>query len=164
MDGAELHHKDEAEGRKVMTAKRYLSQVHRLRRQIRALEEQIEFLTNKAQGVKAVEYKTDKVDASPADTFAEVMVELAETTNRFSEKVLARRAHGRTRQRVAHPERGRHPGRAASRGRDARGGDRYSSFTLFRIAREMHMSEDRVKHLHLEALAAFQKKYLADEG
>lgn len=163
MDGAELHHKDEAEGRKVMTAKRYLSQVHRLRRQIRALEEQIEFLTNKAQGVKAVEYKTDKVDASPADTFAEVMVELAETTNMFSEKVLAyTKTVAVITDQIGSMDNDLHAELLTLRylQTDKRG----KRFTLFRIAREMHMSEDRVKHLHLEALAAFQKKYLAEEG
>ena len=159
MDGAERHHKDKAEGSKAMTAKQYLSQVHAIRRQIEALEEQIEFMTTKAAGVKGITYDVDRVDASPENTLEATVIELAEITNRFNRRVLKySRLVLKITEQINGMDNADHVELLTLRylQTDKRG----KRMTLDRIARKMNRSPDRIWHMHGEALAAFEKKYL----
>ena len=146
-----------------MTAKQYLSQVHALRRQIEALEEQIEFLTTKAAGVKGITYDGDRVDASPENTLEATVIELAEITNRFNRRVLKySRLVLKITEQINGMENADHVELLTLRylQTDKRG----KRMTLDRIARKMNRSPDRIWHMHGEALAAFEKKYLQKQS
>ena len=142
-----------------MTAKQYLSRVHALRRQIESLEQQIEFLTIKASGVKGITYDGDKVVVSPENTLEQAMVEVAEMTNKFNDSVLKySRLVLKIERQIAGLDNADQVELLTLRylTTDKRG----KQLTFDRIAVMMHRSFERTCHIHVEALAAFQKKYL----
>ena len=142
-----------------MTAKQYLSRVPALRRQIASLEQQIEYLTTKAAGVKGVTYDADKVVVSPENTLEQAMVEVAEMTNKFNDRVLKySRLVLRIEKQINGMDNPDHVELLTLRylTTDKRG----KQLTFDRIAVMMHRSFERTCHIHGEALAAFQKKYM----
>lgn len=144
-----------------MNAKKYLLQAHTRRKQIAALEEQIEHLITKANEVKAIRIDAGKAGLDIDDPLQEVVVKLIDTANRYAEKVLV---YAETIDRITNQIEGmddeQHVEFLTLRylQTDIHG----RQYSLFRIADIMHRSPDRVKHIHSEALAAFQKKYLTD--
>lgn len=142
-----------------MTAKQYLSKVHALRRQIEALQDQVEYLTTKAAGVKGIVYDADKVETSPDNVLESAMIEAAEVTRQLNERIAE---YSDTllliESQINGLDNADHVELLTLRylSTDKRG----HRLTLERIARLMHKSQERVWHLHGEALAAFEKKYL----
>ena len=142
-----------------MTAKQYLSRVPALRRQIASLEQQIEYLTTKAAGVKGIAYDGDKVMTSPENAMEQAMIEVAELTNRFNDRVIKySRLALKIEKQISAMENADHVELLTLRYlmTDKRG----KQLTFDRIAVMTHRSFERTRHLHGEALAAFQKKYL----
>ena len=142
-----------------MRAKEYLNQIHKLRWQIDALESQIEYLRTKASGVKAITYDDDKVQTSPQNAFETSMVELAEVTNRYTERILEYiDLTIRIEEQIAGLEKPEHSRILTLRYIDVDKDGR--KLSLEKIARTCGYSFDRTKHLHKEALGEFEKKYL----
>ena len=141
-----------------MTAKQYLSQVHKLRRQIKSLEDQVEYLTVKAAGVKGIQYGKDKVDASPASVFESTMAELSDAIDKLNARIVKySKTVIRIEKQVAGMEKPEYVELLTLRYLDTYRGRMMS---MEQIARRMCLSVDRVWHLHGEALAEFAKKYM----
>lgn len=146
-----------------MRAKEYLNQIHKLRWQIDALESQIEYLRTKASGVKAITYDDEKVQTSPQNAFETSMVELAEVTNRYTERILEYvDLTTRIEKQIAGMEKPEHARILTLRyiEVDKRG----RKLSLERIARTMGYTFEWTRHLHGEALEEFERKYLHEES
>lgn len=147
---------------KTMTAKQYLSRVHALRRQIEALEDQVEYLTTKAAGVKGITYDADKVETSPDNVLESAMIEAAEAKNQLNERILE---YSRTvlliESQISALDNADYVELLTLRYITT---DRHGKrLTLERIARMMHRSPERIWHMHGEALAEFEKVYPMEE-
>lgn len=140
-----------------MTAKEYLSQVHRYRKEMNSLLEQVEELRTKLAGIKAVTYDGVKVQVSPTDKMLEIMPKLLDTEERYGKAIYKYHTAILTRAKQV-ADIGRDDYAEILRLRYIEASDR--RMTLEEIAVRTHRSFDRVRHLHGEALAAFERKYL----
>lgn len=141
-----------------MNPKQYLSKISTYRRTIRRIELRIERLYVEASGVKAVTYDGDKVQTSP-ENHLEIVISKIDHEKRQWEKMRLR-CERELRKRVdmiAKLDNATHVEVLMLRyvDTDANG----NMMTFRRIANKMHLSEDRVKHLHGEALQAFGRRY-----
>lgn len=139
-----------------MTAKEYLSEIRKQRRIIRTLEQRAEELRTQAEGVKAITYDRDKVQVSPANMMEEIIPRLIEVEEEYAKQIL--RYHTEMQKRIGQIAEMRTDYAEILRLRYVEGNGR--PLRLEEIAVRTHMSFDRVRHLHGEALVAFGRKWL----
>ena len=144
-----------------MTAKEYLNQIHKLRWQIEALDNQIAFLRNKAQGVKAIVYDQDKIISTPGNEMERIILELAEATNRYTERILEYiDITIRAENQITGLDNKDYSSVLTLRYIEV--DDNGKQFTLEEIAAKLNYSPEWIRHLHSDALEAFEKKYLSE--
>ena len=89
-----------------MTAKEYLLQIQKWRRQInslasvhssniRRMREQLEMLYEQAQGLKAITYDKDRVQVSPGNKLEEIYVRIDETSEELSKAIIKETSRSR---------------------------------------------------------------------
>lgn len=141
-----------------MNPKQYLAKISIYRRTLRRIEMHIEELYARASGVKAVTYDGDKVQSSPENRLEKVMAEIDNEKRQWNK--LHAKYERELRKRVdmiARLDHADHVEILMLRYVETDAAGR--SLTFRRIADRMHLSEDRVKHLHGEALQAFGRRY-----
>ena len=144
-----------------MTAKQYLSQIHRLRRRIRDLELEQERLRTQAEGLKAILYKRDRVQTSVQNRFDSIMSDLLEAENDYATTIKLCTKKTRIREnQIAQMDDDRHEEILRLRYIEEKNG---RQLTINEIRRTMSISYDRARHLHGEALSAFDRKYHISE-
>ena len=67
-----------------MTAKEYLSKIQTYREDLEAIDQTLEELFTKAQGLKAMTYDQDRVQVSAKNLFEEAMIELDTEANKWT--------------------------------------------------------------------------------
>ena len=144
-----------------MNAKEYLNQIHKLQWQIGALQEQVLYLRNKAQGVKAIVYDMDKIISSPANDMERIIMELAEASNKLQDRILEYIDITIKAERQITDLENKDYARVLTL-RYILTDDNGEQFTLEKIAEMMNYSSEWIRHLHTDALNAFEKKYLQD--
>lgn len=142
-----------------MTAKEYLSKIQTYRKAIESTREHIEEMYTEAAGVKAIVYDKDRVQVSPSNKMEELMVCINTEAEKMSRQILKYQTEVQKRiEQIAGMERADHAEILRLRYIDTDNDGRQLSLEW--IACMMHMSYDRVRHLHGEALEAFRRKYL----
>ena len=139
-----------------MTAKEYLSEIHKLRRLLRSLELKAEELRTQAEGVKAITYDKDKVQTSPSNLMEELVLRLVEVEEEYGRQIV--HYHTEMQKRIDQIAAMRPDYAEILRLRYIEGNGH--ALRLEEIALRMHLSWPRVKHLHGEALEAFRRKWL----
>ena len=66
-----------------MTAKEYLLHIRTLRRRCESLENQLEELRSKAEGVKAITYDQDRVQTSPENRLEIIMIRIVDLEHKY---------------------------------------------------------------------------------
>lgn len=145
-----------------MTAKQYLGQIHRLRRRIRNLELEQERLRTQAEGLKAIVYKRDRVQTSVKNRFDSIMADLVEAEDEYAMtiKLCAKKVKIREDQ-IAQMEDDRYEAILRLRYIEEVDG---RQLTINEIRKKMAISYDRARHLHGEALSAFDRKFHISSG
>lgn len=141
-----------------MTAKQYLSQIHRLRRRIRDLELEQERLRTQAEGLKAIVYKRDRVQTSVQNRFDSIMADLLEAEQEYAtaSKMCAKKIRIRADQ-IDQIENDKQAEILRLRYIEQKDG---RQLTIAECAKAMAISYDWARHLHGNALNVFQKRYL----
>lgn len=139
-----------------MTAKEYLLEIHKSRRILYSLEQRSEELRTQAEGLKAIAYDKDKIQVSPSNTMEEVIIKLVEVEEEYGRQIV--RYHTEMQKRIDQIAAMRPDYAEILRLRYVEGNGR--TLRLEEIAVRTHMSFDRVRHLHGEALEAFRRKWL----
>lgn len=67
-----------------MTAKEYLNKIQGYKKNLDKLQENLEFLYEKASGVKAITYDKDRVQVSPENRFEEYMVKISAEAEKYA--------------------------------------------------------------------------------
>lgn len=141
-----------------MNPKQYLTKIITYRRALRRIEMHIEELYESASGVRAITYDKDKVQSSPENRIEKVMAEI-DSEKRQWDKLHAKyeRELRKRVDMIARLDHADHVEILMLRyvETDVSG----HVLTFRRIADRMHISEDRAKHLHGEALQAFGRRY-----
>ena len=143
-----------------MKAKTYLQQAAKSKRMIKFYQDRIEELEHEAAGIRAITYDGDKVQVTLTDTMPDMIARILETKKRYAEAVVN---HHEIVQRITEQV-------------NAIDNPLYSQVlslrylefdertgrtkTLREIALIMHKQDDRMRHIHGEALEAFRRKYL----
>ena len=138
-------------------AQRYLSQIAYMRKDVARIALQVDKIRHDVTGIRAIVYDKDRVQVSPVNTFEEQMVRLDEITEAYAEKLAQMHEAIQIRE-----DQIRNMPKAAHREILTERYLRYRKKSLERIADEMHMSHDWVRHLHTEALVEFAKIYNLD--
>lgn len=142
-----------------MTAKEYLSKIQVYRRIMQSYADRIEELYHDASGLKAIVYDKDRVQTSPQNHMEKVFEKIDAEAAKYAR---ARQKYEKeVRKRIEQIEKMEKPIHAELlrwRYIEARRNGR--PYTLFDVSKKMHMSFDRVAHLHGEALEAFGRRYL----
>lgn len=138
-------------------AQRYLGQIAYMRKDVARIALQVEKIRHDVTGLRAIVYDKDRVQVSPVNTFEEQMVRLDEITEAYAEKLAEMHEAIQVRE-----DQIRDMPKAAHREILTERYLRYRKKSLERIADEMHMSHDWVRHLHTEALIAFAEIYKLD--
>lgn len=132
-----------------MRAKEYLSQVKRLTAEVRRLEDEIKLNRSRLLGA-GLDYSRDRVQVSPADRLPDIMADILELEREQAEKIreLCLKRDKILEEISAVP--------------DVQHGEllylRYVCDWRFeRIAKRLGISFDRARHLHGEALRAFEE-------
>lgn len=134
-----------------MTAKEYLLEIHKSRRILHTLEQRAEELRTQAEGLKAIAYDKDKVQVSPSNTMEEVIIKLVEVEEEYGRQVL--KYHEAVLIRIRQIE-------ALSAQSAELLTLRYiDGLSLWKVSKRMHLSFDRVRHLHGIALEEFRKRW-----
>lgn len=139
-----------------MTAKEYLSEIQKMRRLLHSLELRAEELRTQAEGVKAIRYDGDKVQVSPTNMMEKLVPLLVEVEEEYGRQIV--RYHTEMQKRIGQIAAMRPDYAEVLRLRYVEGNGR--PLRLEEIALRMHMSFDRVRHLHGEALEAFRRRWL----
>ena len=141
-----------------MTAKEYLSKIQIYRRAIMSTQLRIEELEHQASGIRAITYDRDRVQVSPENRMEDIMVRIDALTEKLGRQVVKYQTEVAKREKQVmamdnpdHVEILRL--RYLTLGFDGR------PMSLEEIACTMHLSYFRVRHLHGEALAAFDQRY-----
>lgn len=142
-----------------MTVKEYLSKIQVYRRIMQSYADRIEELYHDAAGIKAIVYDKDRVQTSPQDHMEAVFMKIDREAERY---VKARARYEReVRKRMAQIEQMDKPEHAELlRWRYVEVKRNGKQYNLFEVSQKIHMSFDRVKHLHGEALEEFRKRFL----
>ena len=140
-----------------MTAKQYLEQVGVIRERIMDLNRREEEIRTIAEGLKAIVYDKDHVQVSPQNKMEEVVVELLEVQQkcvinvaRLHKEIEAREEQIST-LKPAHAK--------ILRLRYLKYDKHGRPLGFHAIANRTGYSLDRAKHIHGEALQAFEDKY-----
>lgn len=133
-----------------MTAKEYLQEIRRLRNRCDNLRRQHDELWEQALAIGAIRYDKDKIQVSPENQLEKQVLRLFKLREKYLRAVA--RYQAEIVKREAEVARlGRWDYEEVLR-------LRYFEFLSFsEIAERMARSEQRVKHLHGEALRAFEK-------
>lgn len=135
-------------------AQRYLQEVALLRRDVRRLALQVEKIRHDASGLRAIVYDRDKVMTSPTNMIEQQMVRLDELTERYATRLTEMHAAIQIREeQIRKMPKASHREILTYRYLQPR------RMKLDKIAARMHMSDDRVRHLHTEALIEFARIY-----
>lgn len=142
-----------------MKAKEYLERIHRLRVEIDTLDGQIDnmnmFLRMKEK------YGMNYMNSYQAEKMDEAVAKLTDAISQFADKVITYSSEIETiTAQIENMDKEQHI--EVLMLRYLRTDEKDRQYSLRQIAEIMHVSEDRAKHLHLEALAEFQKKYMDD--
>lgn len=141
-----------------MTAKEYLNKIQTYRKAIESYRDKIEELYVEASGVKAIVYDKDRVQTSTVNRFEEIMVKVDIEAAKMARAILKYQAAVQIRtEQIAGMDRADHA--EILRLRYVELDDFGRQMSLEQISCIMHLSYFRVRHLHGEALAAFNKKY-----
>ena len=142
-----------------MTAKEYLSEALKYRRAMNTLKERAESLRTELIGLKAITYDRDRVQISPTNKIEELMPRLIEIEERYGEMIF--KYHKALLIRTAQVEEiGRDDYAEILRLRYLETNAKGKRHSLNEIAEKTHRSFDWVRHLHGQALRAFERKYL----
>lgn len=140
-------------------AKEYLNRYHKARRAIALLERSIEEQAIKAQGVMAIRYDKDRVQTSPLNKLEADAVRLMELREQYADML---RYYQETELRIIQQVEDM-PNPTHSKVlhmlylETDRSGNRIS---LTRISNKLHISYDRICHIHGDALQEFDRRYL----
>lgn len=140
-----------------MTAKEYLSEIHKQRRLLRTLELRAEELRTQAEGVKAIKYDRDKVQVSPTNMMEEIVPKLVEVEEQIGRQIIRVQLEIDKRIEQIAQMRPDHAEVLLQRYVDT---DHGKPLTWEQIAVNIHRSFVRVTHLHGEALAEFTRRFL----
>lgn len=142
-----------------MTAKEYLGQIHKYKRAAESLAMKAEQLRAEVAGLKAITYDGVKVQTSPTDKMSELVPKLIEIEERYGEALY--QYHKAILIRSEQIENiGRSDYSEILRLRYVDFNERGFRHTLEEIAVKTHRSFDWVRHMHGNALKAFERKYL----
>lgn len=134
-----------------MTAKEYLSEIQKMRRLLHSLELRAEELRTQAEGVKAMRYDRDKVQVSPTNMMEELAPLLVEVEEEYGRQIV--KYHEAVLIRIRQIE-------ALSAQSAELLTLRYiDGLSLWKVSKRMHLSFDRVRHLHGIALEEFRKRW-----
>ena len=144
--------------KRTMTPKQYLTKISIYRKALVHIEHHIESLYYEASGVKAVTYDKDKVQVSPENRLETMLAEIeAEKARWVKLKAKYERELRRRVDMIAKLDKPDHIEILMLRYVELR---RDGSQLSFReISQRMHRSEERVFHIHGEALQAFRRRY-----
>ena len=141
-----------------MTAKEYLSGIRKKRLHCRTLATKLEELEEMAKGVKAIRYDRDNVQTTPENSmekylaeYMDVRIELSKALVEYGEQMAKAEWQIEAMPNPIHAEVLR------LRYIDDDNGRR---MTFERISCIMHRSFDWVRHLHVQALKEFERRYL----
>lgn len=141
-----------------MTAKEYLLEIRKHKRILDSLDRKAEDLRTQAEGLKAIVYDKDRVQVSPSNQLEKIMPALIEAQNAYAKQlwrynmlVLKRT------QQIANMEREDYA--EVLRLRYLETGTDGHKLTWEEIATMTHRSSDWVRHMHGDALQAFEKQY-----
>lgn len=135
-------------------AQRYLGQIAYMRKDVARIALRLDKIRHDVTGLRAIVYDKDRVQVSPVNTFEEQMVRLDEITEAYAEKLAQMHEAIQLRE-----DQIRNMPKAAHREILTERYLRYRRKSFERIADDMHMSHDWVRHLHTEALIAFAERY-----
>lgn len=132
-----------------MTAKEYLKEIRRMKERSDSLRRRIEELWEMAASTGAIEYDKDRVQVSPVNTLEKSVLQIFHLNEKYLRSIA--RYHAEIQKRDAEiSELNRADYEEILR-------LRYFEFLQFdEIADRMGKSDDRVRHLHGEALQAFE--------
>lgn len=132
-----------------------MDHIHKLKHTMAVLEEQIELLRIQATGMKGTAYDKERVQGGNIST-DDRMLSLIEAEEKYQRTVMEYHEAVLVRtQQIAEMEDPEHAQLLLLR--YVVGSKKMS---LEDIAEQMHKSLDRIKHLHLEALAEFERMYM----
>ena len=137
-----------------MTAKEYLSRIRSIDFQIRCKEKQLEDARDLQGSVRAFDYSGVKVKTSPhGDANINLALDIMALEKDLAEKKYElQKAKAKLIEEIGGLDNEIHVELLTLR---------YCDLAPFEaIALDMHMSYDRIRHLHGEALRSFQNKYL----
>ena len=142
-----------------MSAKEYLSEIQKMKRRVDVLQRRMAELRTQVEGIKAITYDTDRVQASAENRLEINMLKLVDCEHRYITAVANLHSSIQIRERQI--------GKLDNPVFVELLCMRYiDGFSLKRIAEELHQShpdknygEDYIRHLHGWALQAFEKKY-----
>lgn len=145
-----------------MTAKEYLSEIQKLRRQIGHIENKLTELRAKAEGVKAITYDDDRVKTSTENRAEDALVKLIDLEERYEDTIREyhdaiqiREEQIRTMKKPEHVE------LLMLRYVEDDGSGRQLTFD--QIADRMGYSRDHVNKMHGGALNEFERTFLKDD-
>lgn len=140
-----------------MTAKQYLNRAHRLRRRMAALELEEEKLRTQVEGLRAIVYDKDRVQTSVVNRFNDLMADLIEIEKDYARTSAWCAKYVRIiEDQISALDNDRHVDILRLRYIEEKNG---RQMTIEEIRKEMKLSYDRARHLHGEAIRAFDKKY-----
>ena len=132
-------------------AKKYLGEIRTLRRRAETLGDRLRELRAQASLLTGVDYSKVIVQTSPGDMLSDIVSELADMETRYRDAVLAYQRAVDERARgiylLGHTQYEEVLERRYLRGE-----------SLEEIAGGMHISYERIKHIHGEALEAYRRK------
>lgn len=132
-------------------AKKYLGEIRTYRRRAETIGERLTELRHQATLLTGLDYTKAVVQTSPGDMMSEIVSEIVSMTEAYRDAVMVYQRAIDERARwiylLGHVQYEEILERRYLRGE-----------TLEEIADEMHVSYERVKHLHGEALAAYSRK------
>ena len=138
-----------------MTAKEYLEEIHKFRREIHALQLSIEELTVQIEGLKAIDYSKVRVQTSPVNMLEELAGKLLDAKEEYARQILL--CHREIRQRVKQIRVLRGDYAAVLLQRYVETDPDGLPLTWRRIASNLHRSVSSVMHIHSRALTEFNR-------
>lgn len=144
-----------------MTAKQYLGEIHALRRRARGLKLREEELRTAAEGLRAIVYDKDKVQTSVVNRFDGIMAELLEIQSKYiKDMAMIRKTIQIREDQIASMENVRHQEILTARYIEEIDG---RQLTVRECGIRIGIKYDRARHLHGEALRAFEKKFISTQ-
>lgn len=142
-----------------MKAKELLGRIPQHRKEIVSINERIETLYAEAAGIKAIIYDKDRVQTSSTNKMEELFIRIDEEAEKWVKERLKLEREIRVRtEQIKGLDKPTHVEILYWRYiKCDQNGDPYP---LEYIAYKMHLTYDRTRHLHGEALEAFRRKYL----